>query len=63
MKAENIKVIFIDKNDSKSTADVLANETGAKIYTLDSGMSGNNDKDDYLNVMKENMKVLKNVEF
>lgn len=63
MKDENIKVIFIDKNDNTSTAEVLAEESGAKIYTLDSGMSGDNNKDNYLNVMRNNLQILKNIEF
>ena len=63
MKDENIKVIFIDKDDNKNVAELLANETDAKIYTLNSAMTGNNDKDSYLNIMKENLETLKNVEF
>ncbi len=63
IKQENIKVIFIDKNDSDKTADTLAQETGAKIYNLNSGMSGNDNKDDYLRIMRENLELLKNIEF
>ena len=32
VKEENIKIIIIDKNDNKSNAETIANETGAKIY-------------------------------
>lgn len=63
MREENIKVIFIDKNDNTSTAEVLANETGSKIYILDSGMSGDSNKDDYLNIMKNNIEIIKNIQF
>ena len=63
MKDENIKVIFIDKDDNKNVAELLANETDAKIYTLNSAMTGNNDKDSYLNIMKENLETLKSIEF
>lgn len=63
MKQENIKVIFIDKNDSDKTADTLAQETGAKKYILNSGMNGNDNKDDYLKIMRENLELLKNIEF
>lgn len=62
MKQENIKVIFIDNDDNDRTAKTLAQETNAKIYTLKSGMSGDNDKDSYLKIMKENLDVLKNIE-
>lgn len=36
MKNENIKCIFIDQNDNTKTANLLASETGAKIYKLNS---------------------------
>ena len=63
IKQENIKVIFVDKEDDLGLADTLSNETGAKIYMLNSGMNGNNSKDDYLNIMRENLETLKNIEF
>lgn len=59
MRKENIKIIIIDKNDNEKNAQNLANETGAKIYKLDSCLSGNMDKDAYLNAMNENLNVLK----
>lgn len=59
MKNEKINSIFIAKNNNTKTAELLAKETGAKIYKLNSGMSGKADKDDYLNIMKENFEVLK----
>ena len=63
MKAENIKVIFIDKYDNKNVAELLANETNASIYTLNSAMTGNDDKDSYLDIMKENLETIKNIDF
>ncbi len=63
MKAEDIKVIFIDKYDNKNVAELLANETNASIYTLNSAMTGNDDKDSYLDIMKENLEIIKNIEF
>lgn len=59
MKKENIKIIIIDKNDNEKNAQNLANETGAKIYKLDSCLTGNMDKDAYLNAMNENLNSLK----
>lgn len=59
MKKENIKIIIIDKNDNEKNAQNLADETGAKIYKLDSCLSGNMDKDSYLNAMTENLNILK----
>ena len=63
MKAENIKVIFIDKYDNKNVAELLANETNASIYILNSAMTGNDDKDSYLDIMKENLEIIKNIDF
>lgn len=59
MRDERIKSIFIAKNNNTKTAELLAKETGAKIYILNSGMSGKSDKEDYLNIMQENYEVLK----
>lgn len=58
-KAENIEMIIIDKNDNKANAETIANETGATIYELNSGLSGNMGKDAYINAMEENLQLLK----
>ena len=36
----DIPAIFVEKNGSRSTAEVIARETGCKIYELDMLMSG-----------------------
>lgn len=59
MKEENIQIIIIDKDDNEKNAQNLAQETGAKIYKLDSCLTGKRDKDAYLNAMEENLRVLK----
>lgn len=58
-KAENIEMIIIDKNDNKANAETIANETGATIYELNSGLSGSMGKDAYINAMEENLQLLK----
>lgn len=58
IKKENIKYIVIGKNDSKLNAETLARETNAKIYRLNDCMSGDNDKNSYINAMKENLETL-----
>lgn len=58
MKNENIQMILIDKNDDKTMATTIANETGAKIYELDSGLKGSMEKDAYIDMTKYNMKIL-----
>lgn len=59
VKKENIQIIIIDKNDNKSNAETIANETGAKIYELNSGLTGNLDKDAYIKAIEENLEILK----
>lgn len=58
---ENIKIIIIDINDDEKNAQTIAKETGAKIYKLDSCMTGSKSKDSYINSMKGNLATLKNV--
>lgn len=59
MKQDNIKIIIIDKNDDEKNAQTLKNETGAIIYKLDSGLTGNLDKNAYIETMLHNLEVLK----
>ena len=59
VKKNNIKMILIDSNDDAKNAETIANETGAKIYKLDSGTIGSLSKDSYLNVMNGNLEKLK----
>lgn len=59
VKVKNIQTIIIDVNDNTQNAETIANETGATIYRLDSGLTGSLSKDAYLNVMKGNLETLK----
>lgn len=61
VKEDDIKIIIIDKNDSKTNAETIANETGAKILELNSGLTGELNKDAYINQMRENMNISENV--
>ena len=57
-----VKVIFTEPQYSPSAAQTIANETGAKIYTLDPIVTGKaepSSDDDYFNKMRENMITLK----
>lgn len=40
VKESHIPAIFVEKNGSRKTADVIARETGCKVYELDMLMSG-----------------------
>lgn len=61
MKEEDIQIIVIDKNDNSRNAQTLANETGAKIISLNSGLSGEDSKEAYMNAMLENLEQLKQI--
>ena len=58
MKEEQIDMIIIDKNDNKSNAETISNETGAKIYELNSGLTGSLDKNAYIDGIRKNMEIL-----
>lgn len=58
VQQENIEMIFVDKNDNKSNAETIASETGAKIYELNSGLTGDLDRDAFVRAMEENLNVL-----
>jgi ABC-type Zn uptake system ZnuABC Zn-binding protein ZnuA len=55
IKNNNIHSIFTERNGSTSAANVIASETGVKIYQLDTGIANG----DYFDVMYQNIKVLK----
>lgn len=62
VKEKNITALFIEPQYSPKAAETVANETVAKIYTLDPIVTGESNEDaahDYINKMKENLNVLK----
>lgn len=61
MKENNVKAIFIDKDSDDKNAKMLANETGARIYRLNSAMNGDNSYDSYIKDMNQNYEILKQV--
>lgn len=58
MKEQDIEMIIVAKEDNKTNAETIANETGAKIYELNSGLTGELEKEAYLTAMEENWKIL-----
>ena len=61
MKEEKIRTIFIAEEDNQQNAKTLANETGAKIYSLHTAMTGELEPEAYIKAMQENLEVLKQV--
>ena len=55
IEEHQLPVIFTETNGSTSAANIIAAETGAKVFTLDMAMSG----DDYFTIMYRNIDTIK----
>ena len=53
------KIIIVDIEDDTKNAETIATETGAEIYVLNSALTGDLEKDAYINVMESNLEILK----
>lgn len=62
MKQNDVKIIITSKDANDKNAEVIAAETGAKIYKLDTGINGQMDKDAYLATMEYNIEQIKTME-
>lgn len=51
--------LFAEPQYSSSAASVISSETGLTVAELDPSVTGNLEKDSYINTMKENTKILK----
>ncbi len=58
VRQENIKYLFTEQQYSDSIAKQIAEETSAKVYIIDSVVTGTADKDSYLKAMRANIKVI-----
>lgn len=61
IKNNNIKAVIIDKLDNEKNTQTIIKETGIKLIVLDSAMSGTDILDSYLNTMKNNLELLKEI--
>ena len=59
VKDANVQVLFAEPQYSKSSADVIAQETGSKVYMLDPAVTGDLTKNAYIDIMDKNLEVLK----
>ena len=53
------KIIIVDIEDDTKNAETIATEIGAEIYVLNSALTGDLEKDAYINVMESNLEILK----
>lgn len=61
IKDKNIKALIIDKSDNQKNAQTIIKETGIKLVVLDSAMEGTELLDSYINTMKYNLELLKEI--
>ena len=61
IKENNVKVIITEKDNSANTANAIAKETGVKIIEFNPGLTGENEKNAYINAYKENIDNIVNV--
>lgn len=61
MKAEEISIILVEKEDNLKNAQTLQQETKAEIYKLNASLTGELEKDAYLKAMQENLKELQTI--
>jgi len=59
VRKAGIKTLFSEPQYPAAAADTIARETGAKVYMLDPAVTGPNDPDAYINIMENNLEVLK----
>ena len=57
-KTNNITKILIDNNTDAQNANTLAQEVGAKVYVLNSGLNGSSTIEAYETMIKENFEIL-----
>lgn len=61
MKEKNITAILVGSEDNLKNAEILSEETGAKIYKIKTCLTGKMDKNSYINDMEQNLEQLKDI--
>ena len=59
VRSSGIGILFAEPQYPAAAADVIARETGAKVYVLDPAVTGPDDPDAYLRIMEKNLMILK----
>lgn len=54
-----VTAVFAEPQYSESAAQVISGESGATLYLLDPGVTGEEDPDAYLHAMEKNLEILK----
>lgn len=59
IKEKGVKALFVEPHYKGNSANILATETGVKVYTINPITSGDNSLTSYEDIMRENLKVFK----
>jgi zinc transport system substrate-binding protein len=59
IRKQKVRVLFAEPQYSARSAEIIAKETKAKLYTLDPGVSGSMTADAYMKIMRRNLEVMK----
>lgn len=59
IKEDNIRYLFTEEQYDDNITDRIMEETDAKVYIIDSAVTGDADKDSYLKAMRRNIDTLK----
>lgn len=59
IKKNRVRILFTEPQYPPQAADMIARETGAKVYVLDPAVTGPEDPDAYLRIMEKNLETLK----
>ena len=58
VRKSKVKALFIEPQYPPGAAQIIANDTGARVFTLDPAVSGPNTPDAYLDIMRKNLATL-----
>ena len=59
VKKAKVKALFAEPQYPAKAADVIAGETGAKLYTLDPAVTGPMQAEAYIDIMEKNLTELR----
>lgn len=59
MKESEVAAVFTEPQYPTTVAETIASESGVPVYALDPAVSGPEDRDAYLRIMRHNLEVLK----
>ncbi len=62
INAGKIKYLFTEEQYSEAIPKQIAKETGARVYVIDSVVTGDGTKDSYLRAMRSNLEVIKDAQ-